>query len=117
MPKPMQIDLVADVSCPWCVIGLLELEQALADVGDLVKAEIYFQAFELNPQMSVEGQKIGEHIREKYGPTPEQWAENRAVIRGLAADLGFTMAMREGSRAYNTVDAHRLLHWAWIERH
>lgn len=115
MTKHMQIDFVSDVSCPWCVIGLRGLEQALANVGDLVEADIRFQPFELNPQMPAEGQDIAEHIQQKYGSTPEQSATNRTMIRDRAAELGFTMAMSEGSRIYNTFDAHRLLHWAAIE--
>lgn len=115
MTKPMQIDFVSDVSCPWCVIGLRGLEQALANVGDLVDADLRFQPFELNPQMPAEGQEIGEHIRQKYGSTPEQSAANRTMIRERAAELGFTMTMAEGARIYNTFDAHRLLHWAGIE--
>jgi len=47
----MKIDFVSDVSCPWCIIGLKGLEEALARVGDLVEAKIRFQPFELNPQM------------------------------------------------------------------
>ena len=108
MPKPMQIDFVSDVSCPWCVIGLRGLEQALDAVGDLVAPDIRFQPFELNPQMPAEGQDIGEHIRQKYGSTPDQSDANRTMIRERAAELGFTMAMAEGSRIYNTFDAHRL---------
>ena len=115
MTTPIQIDFVSDVSCPWCVIGLRALEQALADVGDLVAVDLRFQPFELNPQMPAQGQEIGEHIREKYGSTPEQSAANRAMIRARAAELGFTMTMAPGSRIYNTFDAHRLLHWAGIE--
>jgi predicted DsbA family dithiol-disulfide isomerase len=115
MTKHMQIDFVSDVSCPWCVIGLKGLEQALANVGDLVEADIHFQPFELNPQMPAEGQDIAEHIQQKYGSTPEQSAANRTMIRDRAAELGFKMAMSEGSRIYNTFDAHRLLHWAAIE--
>jgi predicted DsbA family dithiol-disulfide isomerase len=115
MTRQMQIDFVSDVSCPWCVIGLRGLEQALAAVGDLVEAEIHFQPFELNPQMPAEGQEIGEHIRQKYGSTPEQSAANRTMIRERAAGLGFTMTMAEGSRIFNTFDAHRLLHWAGLE--
>ena len=111
----MTIDFVSDVSCPWCVIGLRGLEQALTAVGDLVEADIRFQPFELNPQMPAEGQDIGEHIRQKYGSTPAQSAANRAMIRDRAAALGFTMTMRDDSRIYNTFDAHRLLHWAAIE--
>lgn len=115
MTTHLQIDFVSDVSCPWCVIGLKGLEQALANVGDLVEADIRFRPFELNPQMPAEGQDIAEHIQQKYGSTPEQSAANRATIRDRAAGLGFRMAMSEGSRIYNTFDAHRLLHWAAIE--
>ena len=115
MPKPMKIDFVSDVSCPWCIIGLRALEDALARTSDVVDAEITFQPFELNPQMGMDGQNIGEHIAEKYGATPEQSAANRATIRERAADLGFTMAMGADSRIYNTFDAHRLLHWAELE--
>lgn len=115
MSKPMKIDFVSDVSCPWCIIGLRGLEEALARTGDLIDADITFQPFELNPQMGKEGQNIGEHIAEKYGATPEQSAANRAMIRQRAADLGFTMQMSDTSRIYNTFDAHRLLHWADLE--
>ncbi|WP_277969367.1 DsbA family oxidoreductase [Sphingomonas echinoides] len=115
MSKPMKIDFVSDVSCPWCIIGLRGLEEALARTGDLVTAEITFQPFELNPQMGADGQNIGEHIAEKYGSTPEQSAASRAMIRERAADLGFAMRMSDTSRIYNTFDAHRLLHWAHIE--
>jgi predicted DsbA family dithiol-disulfide isomerase len=110
----MKIDFVSDVSCPWCIIGLGGLEEALERVGDLVDADIRFQPFELNPQMGPEGQNIVEHIAQKYGSTPAQSAANRAAIRERAASVGFTMAMTDDSRIYNTFDAHRLLHWAGL---
>ncbi|WP_267397194.1 MULTISPECIES: DsbA family oxidoreductase [unclassified Sphingomonas] len=112
MPKPMKIDFVSDVSCPWCIIGPRGLEEALVRTADVVAADITFQPFELNPQMGKDGQNIGEHIAEKYGSTPEQSAANRAIIRDRAAAIGFRMQMSEASRIYNTFDAHRLLHWA-----
>ncbi len=114
MTKPMKIDFVSDVSCPWCVVGLGGLEEALRNVGDLVQADIHFQPFELNPNMPPEGQNIVEHVGEKYGATPEQSATNRAAIHARAAEVGFTMTCNDQSRIYNTFDAHRLLHWAGI---
>ena len=108
----MKIDFVSDVSCPWCIIGLAALDQALANAADVVAATITFQPFELNPGMPPEGQNIVEHVAEKYGASPEQSAANRANIRARAAELGFTMTGTESSRIYNTFDAHRLLHWA-----
>lgn len=112
MTKPMRIDFVSDVSCPWCVIGLRGLEEALRQVGDLVDAEIHLQPFELNPDMPPEGQNVREHIEQKYGPARGDPGAIRDTIRARAADVGFTMAMSEDSRIYNTFDAHRLLHWA-----
>ena len=117
MARPMKIDFVSDVSCPWCIIGLRGLEQALENTGDLIDARITFQPFELNPAMPPEGQNIVEHVAQKYGSTPEQSAANREMIRARAAALGFTMRGTDQSRIYNTFDAHRLLHWAEIEGH
>lgn len=113
--QPMKIDFVSDVVCPWCIIGLRALEQAIAATSDVVAPTITFHPFELNPAMPAEGQNIVEHVAEKYGATPEQSASNRAAISARAAELGFAMNGTAESRIYNTFDAHRLLHWAQIE--
>jgi predicted DsbA family dithiol-disulfide isomerase len=112
MPTAMKIDFVSDVMCPWCVIGLKALEQALDKTRDVVNAELHFQPFELNPQMPAEGQDVVEHIAQKYGSTPEQMESNREAMRARGAELGFTFDMKKRGRIYNTFDAHRLLHWA-----
>jgi predicted DsbA family dithiol-disulfide isomerase len=116
MTTPIKIDFVSDISCPWCVIGLKGLERALAQLGDLVEVDVRFQPFELNPQMPAKGQRLVEYAAQKYGSTPQQLLERRALIRERAAALGFTIALPpEEGRVYNTFDAHRLLHWAGIE--
>ena len=115
MTNKIKIDFVSDVSCPWCIIGLKSLEAALERLQDDVVADMHFQPFELNPKMGPEGQNIVEHIGQKYGATPEQSAQTRALIRERAAAVGFEMRTDEESRIYNTFDAHRLLHWAGLE--
>jgi predicted DsbA family dithiol-disulfide isomerase len=115
MSSALKIDFVSDVSCPWCVVGLYGLLQALQILRDEVQAEIHFQPFELNPKMGPEGQNITEHIGEKYGSTPEQSQKNREAIRARGADVGFAFRTDGNSRIYNTFDAHRLLHWAGLE--
>ncbi len=111
----MKIDFVSDVSCPWCVIGLKALEDALGRVSGEVQADLHFQPFELNPGMAAEGQDITEHLTEKYGSTPEQLQHNREMIRQRGQALGFTFTVGARNRVYNTFDAHRLLHWAEAE--
>ena len=112
MNRPIKIDFVSDVSCPWCVIGLKSLEKALHLVGEEVTAEVHFQPFELNPQMPPAGQDVAEHMMQKYGSTPEQSAGARDAIRARGAELGFDFRLDRLNRIYNTFDAHRLLHWA-----
>jgi predicted DsbA family dithiol-disulfide isomerase len=115
MARPIKIDFVSDIACPWCAVGLNGLEEALARTGDLIDAQITFQPFELNPDMPPEGEDAVEHITRKYGISAEQAAANRETIRDRAAAVGFDMALLGERRLHNTFDAHRLLHWAELE--
>jgi predicted DsbA family dithiol-disulfide isomerase len=115
MSNGITIDFVSDVSCPWCVIGLLSLEEALRRMAGELTADIHFQPFELNPQLSAAGEDMAEHLMKKYGATAEQSARSREVIHARGKELGFDFALDRRTRIYNTFDAHRLLHWADIE--
>jgi len=115
MAAPLRIDFVSDVACPWCAVGLAGLRQALAALDGEVQAEIHLQPFELNPNLSGEGEDAGEHIMRKYRIDETQMDANRARIRERAAELGFAYNVRRGSRVWNTFDAHRLLHWAQLQ--
>jgi predicted DsbA family dithiol-disulfide isomerase len=112
MKTHLKIDFVSDIACPWCVIGLKSLEQAVENLGNEVSVDLHFQPFELNPDMPTEGQDIVEHVVQKYGTTPEQADRNREMIRERGAEVGFVFDMKKRGRIYNTFDAHRLLHWA-----
>jgi hypothetical protein len=112
MTTTMRIDFVSDIACPWCAVGLGALEKALERLDGQVSAEIHFQPFELNPDMPPGGQDLGEHLRQKYGSTPEQQARTRAMITARGAEVGFTFRPEGRGRVYNTFDAHRLLQWA-----
>ncbi len=114
MPKTItaeiRIDIVSDVVCPWCIIGYKQLERALGESG--VTAELGWHPFELNPQMSEEGENLREHLAAKYGTTPEGSRQARARLTELGAELGFAFNYADDMRMYNTFRAHQLLHWA-----
>ncbi len=110
----MRIDFVSDVTCPWCAIGFSALQQALERLGSEVAVELHLQPFELNPDMPPEGTDVVSYMARKYGRTPEQVAERQALIRDRGAEVGFAFGPR--TRTWNTFDAHRLLHWAGLER-
>jgi len=112
MSIQLKIDIVSDVSCPWCIIGYQALNQALTNLAPDIQADITWQPFELNPQMPKEGQEITEHITQKYGISEQQAEQNRAAIGDRGLSVGYEFGHRGGGRIYNTFDAHRLLHWA-----
>ena len=109
--RPLRIDLVSDVVCPWCSVGYQRLQTALQDFPDL-KVELNFQPFELNPNMPSEGQNVTEHIAEKYGSDLEAIEQNRAHLRAVGEAEGITFSMANDARIYNTFQAHKLLHKA-----
>lgn len=110
--KPLHIDFVSDIACPWCAVGLASLERALEKLEGEVAVDLRFQPFELNPQMGPEGQDVTEHLTQKYGSTAEQQAQSRAAIAARGAAVGFTFRQEGRGRVWSTFDAHRLLHWA-----
>lgn len=111
-PVKLRIDFVSDVACPWCAIGLAGLQHALAGLHDDIAADIHLQPFELNPAVPAAGEDAGERIMREYGIDEATMEANRAVVREHAAAVGIAYNMGHGSRAWNTFDAHRLLHWA-----
>lgn len=108
----LRVDVVSDVVCPWCVIGFTTFAQVVAEFADRVRVEIHWQPFELNPDMPAEGQDVGEHIRQKYGASPEQSRGARERIVARAAAVGFPLRYADGMRLYNTFAAHQLMAWA-----
>lgn len=115
MKESLDIQFVSDIMCPWCVVGLGNLNKALDELKDTVSADITFQPFELNPEMRPEGQNFSEHITEKYGITKAQSDENRAMIQARGKEVDFDFNFTPESRMRNSFDAHRLLHWANLE--
>jgi predicted DsbA family dithiol-disulfide isomerase len=108
--KPVRIDIVSDVVCPWCIVGYKQLERAQAEAA--VPAVVYWHPFELNPDMPEEGQNLVEHIAAKYGTTPKASCRARAKLTALGAELGFAFDYADDMRMVNTFRAHQLLHWA-----
>lgn len=111
--QKLRIDIASDVMCPWCLIGYLQLKQALEQTH--TDYEIQWHPFELNPDMPSEGQNVREHLMEKYGVTPEQSQQNRIHITQSAQDLGFKINFIDDMRMHNTFNAHQLLYWALHE--
>ncbi|KAF1043904.1 DsbA family oxidoreductase [Xylophilus sp.] len=108
----LKIDIVSDVVCPWCAVGIHSLERALDTLRGEVEASLHLEPYELNPDIAPEGEDVVEHLHAKYGSTAAQIQANGEAITRRGAAVGFTFHMDRRDRIVNTFDAHRLLYWA-----
>lgn len=108
--QPLRIDIVSDVVCPWCVIGYRQLAEALKQTN--TEHEIHWHPFELNPNMPSAGQKMREHIMEKYGSSKQESDASRVRLMEAGNEVGFTFNFNDDTRMHNTFNLHQLLHWA-----
>lgn len=112
MTRTVSIDFVSDVMCPWCALGALALQQAIANLAGEVAVELTFKPFELNPDMPPEGENAAEHMMRKYGRTLAEVAARNAMVIDRGNALGFTFDLAKRTHFYNSFDAHRLLYWS-----
>lgn len=116
--KPLQIDLISDLVCPWCVIGLYALEHAIEELkqetNQQFDAQIRFLPFELNPDAPPAGLEKFAHVAAKYGLSKAQVLVNQQNITQRGLELGFEFNMEKRSHYYNTFDGHRLMYWAQL---
>lgn len=106
--RKLSIDVVSDVVCPWCLIGVHRLEQALEALPD-VEAEVRFHPFLLDPSTPDEGVDLRERLRAKYGiPAERMFGRVEAAARESGIPLDFTKV----TRSVATVRAHTLIRHA-----
>jgi predicted DsbA family dithiol-disulfide isomerase len=106
----MRVDFVSDINCPWCALGLAELKQALAQLGNTIDVELHFQPFELNPQLPPGGKNLAAYLHEKYGMDSARIDAVHQQLQERGSAVGFTFAKREF--LWNSFKAHQLLCWA-----
>jgi predicted DsbA family dithiol-disulfide isomerase len=112
MTNRIELTIISDVVCPWCLIGYKRLEKAIFEMGIQDKVEIEWEPFELNPQIPAEGQDLQEHIITKYGMGPDDCTRALASMATLGAELGFKFDFFDTMKMINTRDAHILLAYA-----
>jgi len=119
MTDTVRIDMVSDVACPWCAIGLTTVEKAIALTerlsGGQITVDLHLQPFELNPDMPEGGEEVIGYIARKYGISEQQARINQQRIYDRAAEVGFAFHPEGRKHVYNTFDCHRLIHWAETE--
>ena len=108
-----KIDIISDPICPWCYIGKTRLDRAL-ELNPTHNFIIEWHPFQLNPTMPKDGMDRREYLEAKFGGQKEA-IEVYSNIDKTATETGLSLNFGGIKRTPNTIDAHRLIHWAGIE--
>ena len=108
--KPLQIDIVSDVVCPWCYIGKRRIENALALASE-VPVEVQWRPFFLNPWVPRDGIDRDTYLETKFGSV-EAYKGIAGRVVAAAGEEGLVYRPDLVKRQPNTIDCHRLIHWA-----
>ena len=109
----IRLDIFSDPICPWCYIGKANLDRALeAHAGH--PFEIEWHPFQLNPDMAAEGADRRAYLEARFGGKQNAVGVYARVSEAAAA-AGVTINFETMNRVPNTLDAHRLIHWAGLE--
>lgn len=105
------VDIVADVVCPWCYVGVksfLASRDAMADEFDIAAR---FRPYQLNPGLPAAGVDRHQFYRAKF-PDAEGLAAAREAIRENARASGFDFDPAAPGLLPNTVKAHQIIRLA-----
>jgi predicted DsbA family dithiol-disulfide isomerase len=111
--QPIKLDIMSDPICPWCFIGKAHLDKALS-VHPNHPFSIEWHPFQLNPDMPANGMGRREYLEGKFGGK-EAAVRAYAPVVESAKTAGIAIDFEGMKRTPNTINAHRLIHWAGIE--
>lgn len=106
------LDLFIDPVCPWCLIGKARLDKALAARPDH-GFSLAFHPFQLNPTMPAGGMSRADYLQAKFGQ--DGAVKMHGQILEIAQAEGIEIDLLAVTHQPNTLDAHRLIHWAGLE--
>ncbi len=113
MTQTIKLDIMSDPICPWCYIGKAHLDRALESEPDHPFA-IEWHPFQLNPNMPADGMDRRAYLEGKFGGKDGAVRAYAPVVEH-AEKAGLKINFEAMQRTPNTLNAHRLIHWAGIE--
>ena len=106
----LMVEVISDVACPWCFIGMKRLERAI-ELADGVDVSVRWRPYQLDPTIPPEGMPRREYMINKFG-SEERLREIHAQVTSAGEAEGIRFNFDAMQVSANTLDAHRLIRWA-----
>ncbi|MBJ7554290.1 DsbA family oxidoreductase [Marinomonas spartinae] len=104
----LRIDIISDLSCPWCYLGYSRLKQALDQLGDNYLIDLRWQPFELHPDLPITGADRETYLGAKFG-SQERLNEATHALQQVGLENGITYNFSDKDRVPNTKLAHQFV--------
>ncbi len=107
------IEMVSDLVCPWCWLGLRRIEAALS-LAPEVDTQLVFRPFELDPDIPAEGADYRAYMAARFGGDTgrDRASTMRQALIAYGEAEGIPFRFDAITRRPNSFDAHRLVRWA-----
>ena len=109
-----KIDILSDPICPWCLIGKTFLDRAL-EARPNHNFKLEWHPYMLNPTMQSSGMNRTDYLTTKFG-SKENAEKVYLNIKKTALEHKIQINFDAIKRTPNTLNAHRLIHWAGLEQ-
>lgn len=112
---PLQVDVWADIACPWCYIGFANLEVAIGELAGEADAPailVDYHSFELDPDAPIDfGGTAADYLALRKGIDLAAARELNDRVTAVAAQAGLTYDF-DAVRRTRTTKGHQLIHYA-----
>lgn len=113
----IHLELVSDVVCPWCWLGLRRVVAAIDALDDPSSVELRFRPFQLDPFVPFEGVPYKDYMKSKFGGdvdggAKDKWATMRAMLEAYGEEENIPFRFDNIPMRPNTLNAHRIIRWA-----
>ncbi len=106
----LPIEVVHDLVCPWCYLGVRRLFRTMRRRPDLL-FDLTWRPFLLNPDMPRVGMSRSDYVVRKFGGE-DRARRLYASITEIGSAEGVSFRFDRIRRTPSSVDAHRLIRWA-----
>ncbi|WP_273147277.1 DsbA family oxidoreductase [Oceanicaulis alexandrii] len=108
----VSVDIVSDVVCPWCWLGLRYWDQARALVPE-IQTETLYRPFQLDGAIPPGGVAYKDYMKKKFGDgTDDRFKMMREHLEQAGPAAGINFRFSGIPVRPNTLNAHRVIRWA-----
>lgn len=105
----LKVEMVYDMVCSWCPIGFRNIQAAIKALN--IEVEFRFLPFELNPNMSDDGQLISDYFEQQFRWNDNRLKQYQTNLVATAKNAGVCIDFSKRRYYFNTCKAHKLMHW------